>query len=146
LQACASRYIVPYTSLHEACRVKFDAQCDVAAVVYGAGDDPDRLLIEFTDDLRRAGLRPVGVVQAGRSCQAENPRLAVVVLPGGEAVCLVTDPSASAAGCHLDAGRLAEPERRLAAAIEEGADLVVINRLGLQKPRVGADRSHRAGA
>ena len=61
----------------------FDAQCDVAAVVYGTDDDPDRLLIDFADDLRRSGLRPVGVIQIGRSCQSENPRFGVVMLPGG---------------------------------------------------------------
>jgi len=110
--------------------VRFDAQCDVAAVVYGAVDDPDRLLIDFADDLRRSGLRPVGVIQSGRSCQAENPRLGVVMLPGGETVCLVQDAGACGAGCRLDAGRLIELARRLAAAIEDGADLVIINRFG----------------
>jgi hypothetical protein len=35
----------------------FDAQCDLAAVVYGADDDPDRLFINFTNDLSRSGLR-----------------------------------------------------------------------------------------
>lgn len=110
--------------------MRFDAQCDIAAVVHGADDDPDRVLIGFADDLRRSGLRPVGVVQAGRSCQAENPRLGVVMLPGGEAVCLVSDPEACGAGCRLDAGRLAELARRLAAAMQDGADLIIINRFG----------------
>ena len=115
----------------------FDAQCDVAAVVYGAGDDPDGLLIGFADDLRRAGLRPVGVVQAGRSCRAENPKLGVVVLPGGDTVCLVADPGACGAGCRLDAGRLADLAKRLAAAIDEGADLVIINRFGSSEAEGG---------
>ena len=110
--------------------MRFDAQCDVAAVVYGFDDDPDRLLIDFADDLRRAGLRPVGVIQAGRSCQAEHPRLGVIMLPGGENVCLVPDLEGCGAGCRLDAGRLAELTKRLAAAIEDGADVVVINRFG----------------
>ena len=110
--------------------MRFDAQCDVAAVVYGADDDPDRLLIGFADDMRRAGRRPVGVVQAGRSCKAENPRLGVVVLPGGENICLVPSAERGRTGCGLDAGRLAELAKRLAAALEDGADLVVINRFG----------------
>jgi hypothetical protein len=60
--------------------VSFDAQCDLAAVVYGADDDPDRLISGFAADLRRSGGRPVGVVQLGRSCRAESPRLGVVML------------------------------------------------------------------
>jgi hypothetical protein len=117
--------------------VRFDAQCDVAAVVYGADDDPDRLLIDFADDLRRSGLCPVGVVQAGRSCQARSPRLGVVMLPGGETVCLVPDAGACGAGCRLDAGRLGEIAKRLAAAVEGGADLVVINRFGRSEAEGG---------
>ena len=39
--------------------MSFDAQCDVAAVVYGADDDPDRLIAGFAADLRRSGCRPV---------------------------------------------------------------------------------------
>jgi hypothetical protein len=117
--------------------VPFDAQCDVAAVVYGPDDDPDRLLTEFARDLRRMGLRPVGVVQAGRSCQAENPRLGLTMLPGGENVCLVADPIAHGAGCRLDAGQLAELAKRLITAIEDGADLVIINRFGRSEAEGG---------
>jgi hypothetical protein len=61
--------------------VPFDVECDVGAVVYGSDDDPDRRLIDFVDDLRRSGLRPVGVVQLGRNCQSDNPQLSVVMLP-----------------------------------------------------------------
>jgi Protein of unknown function (DUF2478) len=114
--------------------VSFDAQCDLAAVVYGADDDPDRVISGFTADLRRSGRRPVGVVQLGRSCRAENPRLGAVVLPDGEVVRLApheaTPAATFAAGCRLDPDRLAGLACRLAAAIEDGADLVVINRFG----------------
>src|ERR1700722_15298749 len=102
------------------CRVTFDAQCDVAAVVYGAGEDPDGLLIGFADDLRRAGLRPVGVVQAGSSCRAESPRLGVVVLPGGDTVCrspmraLVTrDVSSMPAGLPISPSALPPPSTKV---------------------------------
>jgi hypothetical protein len=40
--------------------VTFDAQCDLAAVVDGPDDDPDRLFIDVADDLSRSGRRPVG--------------------------------------------------------------------------------------
>jgi hypothetical protein len=110
--------------------VSFDAQCDLAAIVYGADDDPDRLISGFAADLRRSGRRPVGVVQLGRSCRAENPRLGVVMLPGDEVVRLALHDEPHGDGCRLDPDRLATLAMRLAAAIEDGADLVIINRFG----------------
>jgi hypothetical protein len=110
--------------------VAFDAQCDLAAVVYGADDDPDRLFIDFADDLSRLGRRVVGVVQVGRSCQSESPVLGVVVLPGREVVPLVEDFRTCAAGCRLDTGRLGGVAKQLASAIADGSDLVIINRFG----------------
>jgi hypothetical protein len=112
--------------------VRFDAQCDFASVVYGRDDDPDRLFIDFADDLCRAGLRPAGAIQCGRSCRADHPRLRVVMLPGGETVGLVADASEDhdPGACRLDDQRLSELAERLAAAIDDGPDLVVINRFG----------------
>ncbi len=111
-------------------RVRFDAQCDLAAVVYGSDDDPDGLLMDFADDLRNAGLRAVGVIQRGRSCRSQTPRLGVVMLPDGEAAELVRPAAICAAGCGLDPDRLTDVATRLAIAIEDGADLVIINRFG----------------
>jgi hypothetical protein len=111
----------------------FDAQCDLAALVYGAGEDPDPLIAGFADDLHRAGHRPVGVVQSGRTCQSENPQFGVVMLPDGEVVGLASDDGAHTVGCRLDPDRLAGVAVRLAAAIEYGADLVIINRFGLSE-------------
>ena len=110
--------------------VSFDAQCDLAAVVYGVDDDPDRLISGFVADLRRAGCRTVGVVQRGRSCRSEEPRLGVTMLPDGELVGLALDDEPASGGCRLDPDRLARLSTRLAAAIDDGADLVIINRFG----------------
>jgi Protein of unknown function (DUF2478) len=111
--------------------VKFDAQCDFASVVYGPQDDPDRLLIDFADDLCGSGLRPVGVIQSGRSCRADNPRLGAIMLPGREIIALAAHPeNCGAGGCRLDDRRLGEVAKRLASAMDDGADLVVINRFG----------------
>jgi Protein of unknown function (DUF2478) len=110
--------------------VTFDAQCDLAAVVYGAGDDPDGLLTAFAGDLCRSGRRVVGVTQVGRSCRSENPRLGAVVLPERELVPLAEDMRTCAAGCRLDAAQLAGVATRLCDAITDGSDLVIINRFG----------------
>jgi hypothetical protein len=110
--------------------VSFDAQCDLAAVVYDADDDPDRLISGFAADLRRSGCRPVGVVQLGRDCRSDDQRLGVRLLPDGEVVGLALDDAPSSGGCRLDPDRLAGLSMRLAAAIDDGADLVIINRFG----------------
>ena len=111
--------------------MRFDAQCDFASVVYGRDDDPDRLFIDFTRDLCRSGLRPVGVIQSGRNCRTEEPKLRAVILPGGETVGLVADRQACAAGgCRLDDQRLDALAEQLTIAIDDGPDLVVINRFG----------------
>ena len=72
-QLAGARYILLNISNIGGRSVRFDAQCDVAAVVYGPNDGPDRLLIEFADDLFRSGFRPVGVVQSGRSLPNREP-------------------------------------------------------------------------
>ena len=115
----------------------FDAQCDLAAVVFGPHDDPDRMFIDFADDLSRSGHRPAGLIQIGRSCRAHDPRLGVLVLPGREVAPLVDDGPPRAAGCRLDAGRLAGAAKRVADAIAGGADLVIISRFGRMEAEGG---------
>jgi hypothetical protein len=115
----------------------FDAQCDLAAVVYGPDDDPDRLFIEFADDLRRSGRCPAGLIQVGRSCRAEKPGLGVMVLPEGDVAPLVDEGPALTTGCRLDAGRLAGVAKRVATAIAGGSDLVIISRFGRMETEGG---------
>jgi hypothetical protein len=122
-------YTQKYSDEGKSC-VTFDAQCDLAAVVYGPDDDPDRLFIDFAGDLSRSGRRPIGLIQVGRTCRAEDPGLGAVVLPDGDVVSLVEDLPACTAGCRLDAGRLADIAERLAGALAGGSDLVIINRFG----------------
>jgi hypothetical protein len=122
-------YIFRYSDYGKS-HVAFDAQCDLAAVVYGANDDPDRLLIEFAGDLSRSGRRMVGVVQVGRSCRSEDPVLGVVVLPEGEVMPLVEDVPTCTTGCRLDAARLTGVAKRLTGALAAGSDLVIVNRFG----------------
>jgi hypothetical protein len=126
-------YISRYSDAGES-RVTFDTQCDLAAVVYGPDDDPDRLFIDFADDLSRSGRRPVGVVQVGRTCRSKDPGLGVAILPGSDVVPLVGDLAgdlpARTTGCRLDASRLAGVAARVAGAIAGGSDLVIISRFG----------------
>ena len=107
----------------------FDAQCDFAAIAFEVGDDPDGLLLQFAEDLRRSGHRVVGAVQH-HIHGLRNPNLDAVVLPGAQVVNLSHHPGDDTQGCHIDNERLATIGRTIEAAIDEGGDLVIVNRFG----------------
>jgi hypothetical protein len=101
----------------------FDAQCDFAAVAYGVGDDPDRLLLDFAEDLSRSGLRVAGIIQLGRARPPDNSELDAVVLPSAERVDLGHHRTGDARGCRPDSSRLASVAAVIAAAISDGSIL-----------------------
>jgi nucleoside-triphosphatase THEP1 len=107
--------------------VMFDAQCDLAALVYYEHQDPDAVLRDFASDLNARGFRAVGMVQAG---QCADSSLSAVLIHNGEKLLLAQDFDPSARGCRLDLGRLKNAAARIADALEAGADLVIINRFG----------------
>jgi len=107
----------------------FDSQADIAALVYGSGDDPDGLLRAFADNLGRSGYRAVGLIQTSRSSFSAHA-LSAVALPTGAPVSFRHSAESPSIGCHLDASELAAAKARLAQAIEDGAHLVIINRFG----------------
>jgi hypothetical protein len=106
----------------------FDSQCDLAAVVFEPGQNPDAVLRGFAAELNMRGYRAVGLVQRGQDCTEAN--LSALLVHSGEELPLLQDLGACATGCRLDVGRLLEAGSRVAAAIEAGADLVIINRFG----------------
>lgn len=110
----------------------FDSQCDLAAVVYERGEDPDRVLGEFAADLQAQGYRPVGLVQFGHR-EAEGPGLSARLVHSGEQVPLYQNLGSGASGCKLDPGRLLAAGVQVAAAMAQGADVLIINRFGQQE-------------
>ena len=105
----------------------FDAQCDLAALVYGPDQDPDAVLRGFADDLAARGFRAVGMVQAGACADSS---LSAILLPGGEKVLLAQDFDPAAQGCRLDLARLQNAAEQVAEAMSHGADIVIINHFG----------------
>jgi hypothetical protein len=108
-------------------RIMFDAQCDLAALVYGPEQEPDAVLRAFAADLSAGGLRAVGMVQAGHCADSS---LSAVLLPGGDKLLLAQDFDPAAKGCRLDLARLQNAGERIAEAMGKGADVVIINRFG----------------
>jgi nucleoside-triphosphatase THEP1 len=105
----------------------FDAECDIAALVYDEDQDPDATLRDFATDLNAHGYRAVGMVQTG---QCADSSLSAVFLHDGEKLNLAQDFDPDAKGCHLDVDRLHSAGLRIASALEAGADIVIVNRFG----------------
>lgn len=103
------------------------ARCDLAALVYGVDQDPDAVLRDFADEVKRQGFRVAGLVQAG---QCADSSLSAVLIHSGEKLLLAQDFDPAATGCRLDVGRLQNAGTRVAEALEAGADLLIINRFG----------------
>jgi nucleoside-triphosphatase THEP1 len=96
-------------------------------MVYESGDDPDALLRDFAADLNAQGLRAIGMVQAG---QCADSSLSAVLVHNGEKLLLAQDPDPAATGCRLDLARLSNAAERIAAMLDDGADLLIVNRFG----------------
>ena len=105
----------------------FDAECDIAALVYDADQDPDAILGDFAANLKAHGYRVVGMVQTG---QCADSSLSAVLLHSGEKLSLAQDFDPGAPGCRLDIERLQNAGKRIASALDAGADIVIINRFG----------------
>jgi hypothetical protein len=128
----------------------FDSQCDLAALAYNQDQDPDEILRGFATDLRRRGYRAVGLVQLGHHC-VDAPKLSAMLVHSGEELQLFQDLGACASrdngaavaprdngaavarGCRLDLGQLLNAGAQVASAIDQGADLVIVNRFGRQE-------------
>jgi len=110
----------------------FDSQCDLAALVYGQDQDPDAVLRDFAADLSQRGYRAVGLVQLGHHC-IDAPKLSAVLVHTGEELQLFQDLGACATGCRLDVGQLLNAGAQVASAIDQGADLLIVNRFGRQE-------------
>ena len=109
----------------------FDAQCDLAALVYEPHQDPDAVLRNFAADLNASGHRAVGIVQLGRHCL--DAGLSAMLVHTGEELQLFQDLGSCSAGCRLDVGQLLDAGQQIARAIEDGADVLIINRFGRQE-------------
>ena len=77
----------------------FDSQCDLAALVYEKGQDPDGMLREFAGELNAGGYRAVGLVQLGRHC-VDVPNISAVLVHSGAELPLLQDLGTCATGCR----------------------------------------------
>jgi hypothetical protein len=109
----------------------FDAQCDVAALVYQGDEDPDRVLHDFAVDLNARGVRAAGLVQLGH--RRRDGALSAMLVHSGETLSLFSDAGPRADGRRLDTVRLIEAGAAITRAIDRGAEIVIVNRFGRQE-------------
>ena len=108
---------------------EFHAECDVAAVVYGAGDDPDAVLASFIHDLRAQGFDAAGLLQRRSSRRPDTSGPAeFFLIPDADAHRACWEPQSSQAG--YCATQLQDLGARLGLALDRRPDLIVLNRFG----------------
>jgi hypothetical protein len=109
----------------------FDSLCDLAALVYEQHQDPDEILRDFAAELNGHGYRAVGLVQLGHHCVDAN--LSAMLVHTGERLRLFQNLGSCSTGCRLDVGQLLGAGQQIAGAIDQGADLLIVNRFGRQE-------------
>jgi nucleoside-triphosphatase THEP1 len=109
----------------------FDSQCDLAALVYDRHEEPDEILCAFANHLAALGYRAAGLVQRGH--RRFGAGLSALLLHSGEELTLFRDTDAGEIGPRLDAVRLQDAASQISRAIDQGADIVIVNRFGRQE-------------
>jgi hypothetical protein len=110
-------------------QLEFHAECDVAAVVYGAADDPDAVLAAFIRDLRAQGFNAAGLLQRRNPHGHEiSGQVEFFLIPDAGAHRACWDPQPSPV--RSCGSQLQDFSARLGLALERRPDLVVLNRFG----------------
>ena len=93
---------------------------------------PIEFLRDFASDLNRRGYRAVGLVQLGHD-RPDTRQLSALLVHTGERLSLFQDLGTWAKGCRMDVGQLLRAAGRIAEEIDQGADVVIVNRFGRQE-------------
>lgn len=104
----------------------------LAAIQFDDGQDIDDLLASFVQAQQQWGLTVKGVLQdrglAGSACHCADMDLRAI---GSHRVFRISQSlGAGSSGCRLHPGALADCSAYLEQGIEQGADLLVLNRFG----------------
>lgn len=107
------------------------AALSLAAIVYADNAYPDAAFAALVGRCRGLGLSLAGVLQH-RVSEAPDRRCDVLLedLSTGHRTSIFEDRGAGAAGCRLDEAALGDAAARIEASIEQGPDLLVLNKFG----------------
>jgi len=91
----------------------------------------DLLLREVSEAAARRGVNACGLVQINTECDSGGPcDMDVRILPQGQVIRISQSLGPEARGCRLDSQALEEAAGLVAAGLEQGADLMIINKFG----------------
>ncbi|MEZ5817183.1 MAG: DUF2478 domain-containing protein [Hyphomicrobiaceae bacterium] len=121
----------------------------LAAVLYepGCGRVVDQLLVGLVRSLAERGLKLAGTIQSAAEredrCACD---MIVTDLATGEARSISEDRGPLATGCRLDSSALEAAAGSTMAALEAGADLLIVNKFGKREAEGGGFRAALAFA
>lgn len=96
--------------------------------------DTDLLLQRLAETLMARGHAPCGVVQINTECTANDScDMDIRVLPDGPVFRISQDLGAGSRGCRLDPAALEAAVGHVSARLEDGADLLIVNKFGKQE-------------
>ena len=105
----------------------------LAAIRYAPDDDICVLMAQIAQTLAAQGVKLGGVLQHEGQPGPDSPCMALENLATGERFSLSLDTNSGPDACRLDPASLAHAATLVRAAIDDGADLVMINKFGAQE-------------
>ncbi len=106
----------------------------LAYIVAEGRGEADRCLVKVSEDLRARGVKLAGAVQFNIELQAEYKcQMDLEILNGSDVVRISQDLGALSQGCRLDPEGLERAVGLVGAALDQGADLLIINKFGKQE-------------
>jgi hypothetical protein len=101
----------------------------LAAVVYGQGEDANRVVADFAEELSRQGVRLGGAVQiTAGAVDCGCPDTHVLDLETGVRIPILQDLGKQSQSCRADPAALAEVAALVTQALARRPDLLIINR------------------
>ena len=103
----------------------------IATVRSPGRGDTDLLLARFADHAMRLGLRVCGTVQINSDGPGAHPcDMDIRVLPDGPVLRISQSLGRHARGCRLDPDALEQAVAGVERALQDGADLLIVNKFG----------------
>lgn len=103
----------------------------ILAIVYSDGLLADRLISDLGYKIRDAGIAVAGIVQHNQFIRDRTKcDMDVEELASGIVLKISEDRGKEARGCRLDRGALSEAAAVLSASIDNGPELVILNKFG----------------
>jgi hypothetical protein len=114
----------------------------LAAVIYQTGFRIDAFLATIACSLRAEGFKLAGTIQENASgAETSCSAMTLVDLASNVRFAISQDLGSAALGCRLDPRGLAEAESPLAATLDTGPDLVILNKFGKAEAEGGGLRN-----